>query len=254
MLKPHLLSVGLLATALTFAMVSTGRAATINYTGADLYNDPAVSFPSVQPNVVGTSLEFPAGSGHSAIQLKLPLSSADSFIFIASVSRTADDRDFDPYFVLGDGSIILGAVSANANDGPGGDDGSGGFAFSCTAGSISACEDPVFSELFESASVLPLESLIVELAFTLGPSSTSIALSFSGASTGSGSYTFNTALNRNALFFAILDDNDANASYRLNSLSITTVPVPAALPLLASGLGGLGFVAHRRSRKATLAA
>jgi hypothetical protein len=34
----------------------------------------------------------------------------------------------------------------------------------------------------------------------------------------------------------------------------STTPLPAALPLMASGLGVLGFLANRRKRKATLAA
>ena len=47
---------------------------------------------------------------------------------------------------------------------------------------------------------------------------------------------------------AILDDNDDNGSYRLNSLSIKPVPLPAVLPFLASALGFFGFFGWRRKK------
>jgi hypothetical protein len=38
------------------------------------------------------------------------------------------------------------------------------------------------------------------------------------------------------------------------SFSISEVPIPAALPLFATGLGALGLLGWRRKRKAALAA
>ncbi len=54
----------------------------------------------------------------------------------------------------------------------------------------------------------------------------------------------------------ILNDAVNFGTSRLLSASVSAspVPVPAALPLLASGLGALGFIGWRRKRKAAAAA
>lgn len=45
-----------------------------------------------------------------------------------------------------------------------------------------------------------------------------------------------------------------SSSKLYDDITITETPVPAALPLFASGLGALGLIAYRRKRKATRAA
>jgi hypothetical protein len=63
-----------------------------------------------------------------------------------------------------------------------------------------------------------------------------------------------TSLNGQMIFNSFLTDTVASPQLYLNELhSFTPVaqtPVPAALPLLASALGGLGFVGWRRKRSA----
>ncbi len=53
-----------------------------------------------------------------------------------------------------------------------------------------------------------------------------------------------------ALYFAGSGTNDGdNGGIILDNVSLSTVPVPAALPLLAAGLGVLGFAGRRRRAK-----
>ncbi|MCG6859168.1 MAG: VPLPA-CTERM sorting domain-containing protein [Salaquimonas sp.] len=49
-------------------------------------------------------------------------------------------------------------------------------------------------------------------------------------------------------------NNEDNRGFRLASISVGIVPVPAALPLFASGFGVLGIAGWRRKRKVASAA
>lgn len=69
-----------------------------------------------------------------------------------------------------------------------------------------------------------------------------------------GSYSF-TALSNfsSALYFnASGTKDDDNGGLILDNVSLSVVPVPAALPLLAAGLGVLGFGGRRRRAKAAV--
>lgn len=63
-----------------------------------------------------------------------------------------------------------------------------------------------------------------------------------------------TSLNGQMIFNSFLTDTVASPQLYLNELHsfapVAQTPVPAALPLLASALGGLGFVGWRRKRSA----
>jgi hypothetical protein len=52
-------------------------------------------------------------------------------------------------------------------------------------------------------------------------------------------------------FFRIINGGIGNSGGQISGLSITAVPLPAALPLLAAGLGMLGLLGRRRKWKAT---
>jgi hypothetical protein len=49
-------------------------------------------------------------------------------------------------------------------------------------------------------------------------------------------------------------DVDTNASFQIATMATSTTPLPAALPLFASGLGALGLLGWRRKRKAAVVA
>jgi hypothetical protein len=67
-----------------------------------------------------------------------------------------------------------------------------------------------------------------------------------------GSVTFTPGSNfSSAIYFNASGTNDGdNGGLILDNVSLSVVPVPAALPLLAGGLGILGFASRRRKAKA----
>jgi hypothetical protein len=75
---------------------------------------------------------------------------------------------------------------------------------------------------------------IFNAAIANGDTSLGIRLQIAGTPNG-GAYTFD--------LFRLTSDNQS-------TVDLGQVPVPAALPLFASSLGAMGFLAHRRKRKA----
>jgi hypothetical protein len=55
-------------------------------------------------------------------------------------------------------------------------------------------------------------------------------------------------------FFRIVNGGTGNSGGQISGLSISAVPLPAALPLFAAGVGILGLLGRRRKRKARAAA
>ncbi|EIC23433.1 VPLPA-CTERM sorting domain-containing protein [Thiorhodovibrio frisius] len=70
---------------------------------------------------------------------------------------------------------------------------------------------------------------------------------------GTGYFSGTTAFNGiDRLVFSYLDGNDTSGigDAALAAVQVSAVPIPAALPLFASALAGLGFVGYRRRRNA----
>jgi hypothetical protein len=78
----------------------------------------------------------------------------------------------------------------------------------------------------------------------IGNSTSSVMWSWSGDTSGTG-VSGEFLANQNGVF-----PNSDGPYQMLVTGSIATTPLPAALPLFASGLGALGIVSWRRKRKA----
>ncbi len=123
-----------------------------------------------------------------------------------------------------------------------------------TAPAIDGIGPAAFPAIYHSDSPDVGEALTI----TFGTAFELVALSIFGRAAGF-SYRdiydveiFNSA--GDSIFTALSQSADNNANEAVISLdSIAPVPVPAALPLLAGGLGLLGFMGWRRKRKASAA-
>ena len=76
------------------------------------------------------------------------------------------------------------------------------------------------------------------------PTSVYTAVALSDCPTGMCSFIGSFGIRTSSGYFA--------GNLNFGSLTVTTTPIPAALPLLASGLGGLGFVGWRRPKLQTV--
>jgi hypothetical protein len=235
------------------------QAATITYSGADLFNDPNVSFPTLTPTLNGTSLVFGTGATVRYQKLlELPLFPAGSLSTtsptsisisinltrlpcVTSAGCAGGEDDSDHHFALGDGTNLVGGA---ASDGIGG------------AGTASTYTDRGDSAGLTSGQVIFTNagypaigsSFDVNLDFTLD-TGTTMDLSFLGGQETAGLQ----GLFRFApIDFVFLKEGDPGEQYQVNTLAITSdalsaVPIPPALWLFGSGLLGLIGVARRKN-------
>ena len=252
---------GALFATLTVASV-TANAATISFTGADLYNNPDVVLHSTITTLSGSSLVFgPIDVTANQFEklVSMPLTSLgqwtdiDGAVVTVSLNLTrlpclavfgdnCTDIDHDTVIALGNGNQIVGTEVA---------DNSNGSAFLdefVDKGSYG--ERTVHSDIFQNAGFPSIgETYDVDVTFTLNAGSTLVNTAFLN---GSGGATGN-ALGRPAdLEFLLMRDNGQGEQYQLNTLSISSeslsaVPVPAAAWLFGSGLIGLIGFARRKA-------
>ena len=239
------------------------QAATITYTGSDLFSGPSVSFPTTTPTLDGTSLIF-SGSDpgpHKLLVLPifpagdLPTSSPTTVSISLNLTRlacdtsigkcaggTADDSDY--VFLLGDGSNLVGAYASDgAYDGYNGQGGASVYTDLGDAADYNTGQVLFIDSGYPSIG----SSFDVNLILTLDTETTE-DLSFLS---GSGTATELQGLDRTtSIDFVFLSEGDPGEQYQINSLSITSaalVPIPAAAWLFGSGLLGLIGVARRKA-------
>ena len=222
---------GVLILILASAPVSSG---TITYSGSDLYNDPNVSFPTLQPTLSGTSLVFGTGSAPYSKLLVLPLFPAGTldttspttisvsinFTRLACVTSFGcaggiDDSDHNS--ALGDGSILLSGAAA---------DGFGGTGTIRVYGDLGITASPISSQIiFTNAGYPPIGSAFdVNLLFTLD-NTTTLDMSFLG---GSALTSDIRGLDRSAAIdFVFLSENDAGEQHQINSITISSPAIPS---------------------------
>ena len=222
---------------------SSIEAGTISFTGAELFSNPNISFPTTSPTLNGSSIVFGSGGSSHGKLLVLPLlpsGTGDSSVLVSlnltrlacSGSCNGDSGDHDPLVALGDGSILIGAQFA--------DDGS---VFADVLTDQGSAGNRTDHDSFAPFSMPAIgQAFDVEVSFVLTTTTTLNANSNSFVVPASALDT------SEAIAFAFMRNNDSGEQYQINTLSISSpelVPAPAALWLFGSALGLLGWM--RRS-------
>ena len=133
-------------------------------------------------------------------------------------------------------------------------------------GSFTITFDPTVNYFTETTTGLTLDTLNINLGSTFAflYNSTNDALFVGGSASGSAvvsstddfllsilNFT-SSAPHIGTFFYATAQTNavfEANGEANSVSVSLAETPIPAALPLFATGLGGLGLLGWRRKRK-----
>ncbi len=225
-------------------------------TGAQLYGDSRVTFPTRTPVLQGTSLLFDAGNSPIEKLLVMELlpqyslnpnepvivHSLVNFTVMRSTWPTAPE-DHDPGIGVGDGTLFGGFL---AGDNFGGDGSARLYHDLGTVGQGFIYAD----ELFTGAGYPAIGgSLTVEARITLTSASTEIYGAFGSKS---GSHTFAEGFDLNAALNFVFFAHDAEERYQLNWITVEVegtraVPEPASIAMWS--LGALGLVFARRKRQ-----
>ena len=232
------------------------HAATMTFTGADLFNNPNVSFSTIAPTVSRSSLIIAPTTISFEKLLVLPLIPAGSLSgaipepISVSINLTRLTDDYDPRILLSDGSNLVGAAIQDNN---------GGEAFGNTLidlGNVIASVERTTG--FVGAGYPAVGgSFDINLDWTLQSGLTTVDFAFGSGSASHSEIT--RALNpTSAIDFVFVAENDTAENYQINSLTVTTpvsgpippnpIPEPSSLLLLGSGLAGLA--AWRRKKAA----
>ena len=245
----------LLGAVCCYLISAFSQAATITYSGEDLYNK--ATFPTLTPTLNGTSLVFGTGASvryQKLLELSLfpagSLSTSSPTTISISINLTrlpcvtstgcagGSAEDSDHHFALGDGTNLVGGA---ASDGLGG---AGTASYYTDRGnSAGLTSDQV---IFTNAGYPAIgSSFEVNLDFTLD-TNTTMDLAFLGGQETTG---FPGMFRAAPIDFIFLKEGDPGEQYQINSLTISSpalVPIPPALWLFGSGLLGLVGVARKK--------
>jgi hypothetical protein len=230
--------------ALTLSAGAARSVVVFDGSGADLFSDPETSFPTGTPSVVGSALELPALTDNE-ILLVYPLAEALSFAsddevvatFSLTLNRQSDD--FDPVFLVTDGTE---AVGGQVGDNP---NGSARLIEGSVVGdAIAIGSDP---EIFTGAGFPGLgETVEATVEIALDASSSEIRVAFLA---GDDSATAARVIDRTAEISFLVVANSASDSeiYRIESATLEIeVPEPAAPALLVVGAAALALGGRAR--------
>lgn len=221
------------------------------WSGADLFNDPAISFPTRLPILNGNGLDFNAGTSNLERLFEIPLVSAGALttaspvVISVFINTTRRQSDFDPALLVNDGGVDFIGFQAADNL-----DGSGYIARFRDANGDGVADFAVDSPLFSNAGFPAVGGTLNATAvFTLHGAATNVLGSFlNGAGAANGA-----ALDRTGSLSFSFWGNHPEELYRIDSLRIrvegTAVPEPSSLLSAALGVAALaGYAGWRRVR------
>lgn len=238
---------GLTAAALGLLAAATPSAAVVAFTGTgqDFFDDAQASFPTVTPAVVGTALDLEALVDNEVLAV-YPLAAAGTFgaaddviaLFQLGLTRRSDD--FDPVFLLSDGTNVVGGqVGDNPN-------GSARAIEGTLAGAaVNVSNDPF---LFDNAGFPAVDdSLEADIEVQLGGAGSDVRVAFLGSEA---TFPSTQVLDRTAELSFLIVANSAVGTGELYRLELANleIAVPEPSPMAALGVGAavLGAFGARR--------
>ncbi len=228
--------------------VNVSNAGTITLSGSDLFNNANSTFPTRTPNLNGTEINFGAGTNQYEALLDYSwieenaLEAGDTLSVAVTMRRST--TDFDPYFLISDGTNAFGAGAADNNSGTGL---SAHFSHGSTITQAAG-----FSSLFNNAGFPSIGDLFtVNLDIILQDSTTDMTFSYSS---GNGNHIFNTGLDRSQSLRLLIAGDNAGEQYGITEITLTSpesavVPEPSTFALILTGLFGLGAIRRKRKLK-----
>ena len=215
-------------------------------TGADLFSNPNVTFPTTAPVLGVDSISFGSGNKYDALMIwdLLPAGSRGDLNFTIEIDYTALTSDNDPIFSIFDGTNYSGLIRWDNNGG----------GVQTISGSATTTE--VSSTTFDGvvASSIGLSPFSFDLSIDdggAGPASLSNFVQGGVSETGPFVYQGNFIDTDKPLSFALYRD-DGPEQYRINSVEITiqeeaTANIPE--PSMMLGLLTIGGIALGASKK-----
>lgn len=241
---------------LVLAMAPMSAAVGETLSGVDLLSSPFASFPSQVPKVAGTSIYFEWGIGAGTplmnlVRFQVPpgatVPSTGDVVLSATwnVTRLSclgfcapAPEDFDPSFMLSDGTTMLGFGLGDNN---------GGQLVSQSDFDLGPAGLARTLYSLETGTGFPAigDAFDVELMFTLHDAGTDARIKYLGIER---TWSFAQTLSRSGLSLVLGQDNDPGERYQVNSLRLPdaeAVPIPPTAWLVLGAIVCAAFT--RRS-------
>ncbi|MGK7881581.1 MAG: PEP-CTERM sorting domain-containing protein [Crocosphaera sp.] len=204
---------------------NTVLAGTITQNGSELFNNPNVSFPTINPSLIDNTLRFGTGNVLGETMLRWDLFPANSLTstsptttiqITANMQRLISEdpltpQDWDPAIYLWDGTNIVGGIFG---------DNLGGSFRSVEGTSNGTFNNFISGPLVNAGTIFPIGSSgDINVDFELGETSTKVTLSWLG-----GSLPFMTNnFDRTQSLSLLIARNEVLEQYGINNINIESV-------------------------------